>query len=142
MIRQIAHSCFFTDRVEEFVKFYQTGLGLPVKFTLKNDAGQVMGYYFDCGNSTFIEVFDQTLAVKQWGGQIEALKPTSQYRHLCLEVTGLETLKQTLEARGVSVTKITMGIDHSHQAWIADPDGNAIELMEYTARSRQLGGAE
>jgi lactoylglutathione lyase len=139
MIRQLAHSCFFTDHVEALINFYRGSLGLPVKFTMNNDAGQVMGYYFDCGNSTFIEVFDQTLAVKQWGGQIEALKPTSQYRHLCFEVTGLAELKKALEARGVSVSNITMGIDHSWQAWIADPDGNAIELMEYTAQSPQLG---
>ena len=139
MIRQIAHACFFTDHVEALINFYQGALGLPIKFTMNNDAGQVMGYYFECGNSTFIEVFDQTLAVKQWGGQIEALKPVSQYRHLCFEVTGLDELKKALEARGVSVSDITMGIDHSYQAWIADPDGNAIELMEYTAQSPQLG---
>ncbi len=142
MIRQLAHTCFFTDRPEAMIKFYEAGLGLPVKFTLKNDAGQVMGYYFECGHATFIEVFNQSLAVKQWGGQIEALKPASLYRHLCFEVTGLEDFKRTLEARGISVSDITMGIDHSRQAWITDPDGNAIELMEYTSRSRQLGGAE
>jgi hypothetical protein len=29
-------------------------------------------------------------------------------------------------------------MDQSRQAWTADPDGNPIELMEYTARSAQL----
>jgi hypothetical protein len=29
-------------------------------------------------------------------------------------------------------------MDNSHQAWIADPDGNAIELMEYGFSSLQL----
>jgi len=33
-----------------------------------------------------------------------------------------------------------MGMDNSRQAWVMDPDGNAIELMEYGPSSLQLGG--
>lgn len=139
MIRQLAHLCFYTDRIEQMVLFYRDRLGLPVKFTLNDDHGQLMGYYFECGNSTFLEVFDQSLAVRQWGGQIQSLTQGSQYRHFCLEVTGLDEFKQVLEGRGVQVSAITTGMDHSRQAWIADPDGNAIELMEYTHSSLQLG---
>ena len=138
MIRQVAHVCFFSDQVEAMINFYRDVLGLPVKFTLAADDGKTMGYYFDCGNSTFIEVFNQAQAVKQWGGQIETLKPGGPYRHLCFEVTGLEGLRQDLLARGLKVSPITLGIDHSYQAWITDPDGNAIELMEYTHQSLQL----
>jgi len=138
MIRQLAHLCFYTDRLEQMVHFYRDGLGLPVKFTLNDDDGQLMGYYFECGNSTFIEIFDQSLAVRQWGGQAQVPASSSQYKHFCLEVTGLDELKQALEQRGVQVSVITTGMDHSRQAWIADPDGNAIELMEYTHQSLQL----
>ena len=134
MIRQLAHVCFFTDQLDAMVAFYRDGLGFPVKFTLDTDDGELMGYYFDCGNTTFIEVFDQKLAVKQWGGQV----PGSQYKPFCLEVTGLDEVKAMLEARGITVTNMKMGIDHSRQAWITDPDGNAIELMEYTHASLQL----
>jgi len=138
MIRQLAHLCFYTDRLEQMVHFYRDGLGLPVKFTLNDDDGHLMGYYFECGNSTFIEIFDRALAVRQWGGQAQATASSGQYKHFCLEVTGLDELKPALEKRGVQVSAITMGMDHSRQAWIADPDGNAIELMEYTHQSLQL----
>ena len=138
MIRQLAHVCFFTDQIDAMVAFYRDGLGLPVKFTLHTDDDELMGYYFDCGVTTFIEVFDQKLAVKQWGGQVQTLAPGSQYKHFCLEVTGLDEVKAMLEARGIAVTNMKMGIDHSRQAWITDPDGNAIELMEYTHASLQL----
>jgi lactoylglutathione lyase len=138
MIRQLAHLCFHTDRIDQMVAFYSDSLGLPVKFTLNCDDGQLLGYYFACGDTTFIEIFDQVAAVKQWGGQMQTLARGSQYKHFCLEVTGLEAFKQTLEARGVAVTAIKTGMDHSRQAWIADPDGNAIELMEYTDQSKQL----
>ena len=138
MIRQLAHVCFFTDQLEAMVNFYRDALGFPVKFTLSTDEGELMGYYFDCGNTTFIEVFDQTLAVKQWGGQVQPLTPGSRYKHFCLEATGLPEIKAMLEGRGVQVSDIKMGMDHSLQAWITDPDGNAIELMEYTHVSLQL----
>lgn len=138
MIRQLAHLCFYTDRVDQMVAFYRDGLGLPVKFTLDDDSGQVMGYYFECGNSTFLEVFDQARAIKQWGGEFNAVTPAGRYKHLCLEVTGLDEVKRKLEARGLQVSAITTGMDHSRQAWIDDPDGNAIELMEYTGQSLQL----
>ena len=138
MIRQLAHVCFFTDRLETMVAFYRDGLGFPVKFTLNTDDDELMGYYFDCGAATFIEIFDQRLAVKQWGGQVQTLKPGSQYKHFCLEVTGLVEVKAMLVSRGIEVTNMKKGIDHSLQAWITDPDGNAIELMEYTHESLQL----
>ncbi len=138
MIRQLAHLCFFSDQVDQMVNFYRDILGLPVKFTMSTDDGEVFGYYFDCGNTSFIEVFDQTLAVKQWGGRVQALEPGSKYRHFCLEVTGMEEFKKKLESRGVQVSRDSVGMDNSRQAWIEDPDGNAIELMEYTAESLQL----
>lgn len=138
MIRQLAHVCFFTDQLDAMVAFYRDALGFPIKFTLHTDDGELMGYYFATGNSTFIEVFDQRLAVKQWGGQVQTLTPGSQYKHFCLEVTGIAEVKAMLEGRGVTVSAVTLGMDHSLQAWIADPDGNAIELMEYTHASLQL----
>jgi predicted N-acetyltransferase YhbS/catechol 2,3-dioxygenase-like lactoylglutathione lyase family enzyme len=138
MIRQLAHLCFFTDQIVSMVNFYQNGLGLPVRFTLNDDDGNLMGYYLDCGNSSFVEIFNQSLAVKQWGGQVQAMVSGSQFRHLCFEVTGLEGYIKTLEGRGIKVGGITTGMDMSRQAWTADPDGNAIELMEYTNLSLQL----
>ncbi len=138
MIRQLAHINFVTNDVDRLIDFYVNKLGLKVKFTLKNDAGQDFGYYFDCGHSTFIEIFDQEGAVKQWGGQVKELDPGTRYKHLCFEVTGLEEYCQTLKERGVHVTEITTGMDNSNQAWVEDPDGNSIELMEYGAHSLQL----
>jgi len=40
-----------------------------------------------------------------------------------------------------SISEISMGMDNARQAWIADPDGNAIELMEYGHSSLQLTGS-
>jgi catechol 2,3-dioxygenase-like lactoylglutathione lyase family enzyme len=140
MIKSLGHICLRTHQLPVMVAFYRDVLGLTVKFGLKQDDGTEFGYYMAAGNTTFVEIFDHAGAAKQWGGDSGALKPNrgTFYNHFCLEVSGLEAFVARLEARGVKVRPIAVGMDHSKQAWIDDPDGNAIELMEYTPQSLQL----
>jgi lactoylglutathione lyase len=60
------------------------------------------------------------------------------YQHFCLEIEGIDAFRDRLMARGVAVTEIAVGMDGSKQCWIKDPDGNSIELMEYTPVSLQI----
>jgi catechol 2,3-dioxygenase-like lactoylglutathione lyase family enzyme len=138
MIKQLGHINFFSDQVKALLDFYINKLGLTINFTLNDDQGQPFGWYVACGHRTFIEIFDQAGAVKKWGGQVAELQRGSQYRHLCFEVTDIAGYREKLIARGVSVSPVKTGMDRSLQAWTADPDGNAIELMEYTPESRQI----
>ena len=140
MIRQLAHLNFVTNDLDKIIDFYVNKLGMQVKFTLDNKAGQPVGYYFECGNSTFLEFFDQAMAVEVWGGKVAELAIGTRYKHFCLEVTGLDAYCKELKNKGVKVTEITLGMDNSWQAWITDPDGNQIELMEYGPSSLQLTG--
>ena len=140
MIRHLAHINFITNDLTKIIDFYVNKLGMQVKFTLNNKAGVPFGYYFECGNSTFLEFFDQAGAVQECGGKVAELTAGTRYKHFCLEVTGLDAYCEKLRSKGVAVTAITTGMDNSRQAWIADPDGNAIELMEYGPSSLQLTG--
>ncbi len=139
--KRLAHLCFKTDQIDRMVAFYRDVLGLPVKFTMTNKDGDVFGYYFACGECSFLELFDQRGAVRQWGGEVMKLKTAAAgtlYQHFCLEVTGIEAVRAGLVAKAVSVTEVAVGMDGSKQCWIKDPDGNDIELMEYTPDSLQL----
>jgi len=140
MIRKLAHLNFLTNDLERIIDFYVNKLGMKVKFTLKNQEGKPFGYYFECGDTTFLEFFDQAMAVEVWGGKIEELNIGTRYKHFCLEVTGLDEFCETLKNRGVAVSEIKLERDNSRQAWITDPDGNLIELMEYGPSSLQLTG--
>ena len=140
MIRKLAHLNFVTNDLESIIDFYVNKLGLKVKFTLDNKEGKPFGYYFACGDTTFLEFFDQKMASETWGGRVEELTIGTRYKHFCLEVTGLDDFCTALKSKGVEVSEISLGMDHSRQAWIADPDGNAIELMEYGYSSMQLSG--
>jgi catechol 2,3-dioxygenase-like lactoylglutathione lyase family enzyme len=139
MIQRLAHLCFMTHRLPAMTAFYRDVLGLPIKFALKHDDGTEFGYYFSAGHTSFVEIFDRAGAVRQWGGEARPLRPHagSFYHHFCLEVARLEAFCGRLRANGVEVSPVTVGMDHSKQAWLSDPDGNVIELMEYTTRSLQ-----
>lgn len=138
MIRRLAHLCFITNDLERLTAFYRDGLGLPVKFRFAAADGAIFGAYVTSGDSTFLEFFDQQLSANQWGGNRDPLAAGNRFGHLCFEVTGLAAFRETLLGRGVSVGEIRSGMDGSLQAWLADPDGNRIELMEYTHASAQL----
>jgi len=137
MIKQLAHLNFTSNQAAEMVDFYTRLLGMSIKFTLDHADGTPFGWYVDCGNRTFLEIFDQAGAVKQWGGQVVELVKGSRYRHLCFEVQDLESYRSDLIEKGVSASEIRVGMDRSKQCWIKDPDGNDIELMEYTPLSAQ-----
>jgi len=139
LVTRLAHLCLKTDRLNEMIVFYRDVLGLPIKFDLKNDAGVSFGYYFDLGNRTFLEIFDHQLAAKQWNHPADPLErpKAMHYAHFCLESPDLEKLKVALLAKGLKTTDIKTGMDGSLQMWTGDPDGNAIEIMQYTPNSLQ-----
>jgi len=140
MIRQISHLCFDTDNLPAMVAFYET-LGLTKKFPFLTKDGQTFGYYLTAGNSTFLELFDRTLKSTVWGNGAPPATPLTkgtQYVHLCFEITGLQAFKAKLEQRGVKVGPISTGMSKALAAWTSDPDGNTIELLEYTSESLHI----
>ena len=61
------------------------------------------------------------------------------YAHLSLLVDDIQTAAETLKNKGVVIdSDITKGPDNTWQFWIKDPDGNRIELMQYTEKSFQV----
>lgn len=134
MIKAMAHVCFTVTDLDRSLKFYCDGLGLKHAFDFKNEQGRRFGVYLHVGHRSFVELFEGKLAQG-------ALPPS--FRHICLEVDDIQETVKTLKARGIQVGDIKMGSDQSWQAWLADPDGNNIELHQYTPKSWQapaLGG--
>jgi catechol 2,3-dioxygenase-like lactoylglutathione lyase family enzyme len=142
VIRKLAHLCLVTDQLDAMLEFYTQKIGLPIKFIFRNEQGQIFGYYLESGDTTFIEIFDRILKHKQWGGasDLTPLRQGDQVNHFCFEVLDMPEHIATLEARGVKIRNVKTAIDHSHQAWTSDPDGNLLEFMQYTPASWQLVG--
>ena len=128
MIKGIAHACYTVRDLDAAVAFYCGKLGLKPAFDFINDKGERFGVYIHAGQRNFIELFKGELAAPAKG---------QSYRHLCLEVDDLAATVAELRGRGVQVTDAKLGSDNSWQAWITDPDGNRIELHQYTSESKQ-----
>jgi catechol 2,3-dioxygenase-like lactoylglutathione lyase family enzyme len=139
MILRLAHICFRTRRFAEMSAFYGDILGLKQQFTLDLPDGTVFGRYFALGGTSFLELFDDEGAGKMWGhAQPERRQHAdSCYQHFCLQVEGIEALREKLLPKLPAITAVALGMDGSKQCWIKDPDGNDIELMEYTPQSKQ-----
>lgn len=128
MITGIAHACFRVTDLDTAIDFYTNKLGLRHAFDFKNADGKRFGVYLRAGRRTFIELFV---------GKYERPAAPPSYQHLCLEVDDFNGTVDTLKSRGVGVTGVALGSDHSWQAWITDPDGNRMELHGYTRESWQ-----
>ncbi|MES0165884.1 VOC family protein [Mesorhizobium sp. M0027] len=60
---------------------------------------------------------------------------------MCLTIDNLDSFCPAIEANGIKLTaQIKDGLDGNRQAWIEDPDGNRIELMEMHADCLQYKG--
>ena len=127
MLRGIAHVCLNVKDLDRSVAFYCDALGMKHAFDFVRD-GKRYGVYLHVAGRNFIELF-----------QREAPPSGSHpsYQHLCLEVEDINAAIATLRERGLEVTDAHFGADNSWQAWIADPDGNRIELHHYTPDSKQ-----
>jgi lactoylglutathione lyase/glyoxylase I family protein len=115
--------------LERAIAFYRDKLGLKPAFDFRDDKGKRFGIYIHAGGRSFIEIFQDK--VGPWAeGQT--------YGHMCLEVDDFDKTIADLKAKGVEVRGVSLADgDHSWQAWIKDPDGNAIELHGYTPESKQ-----
>jgi catechol 2,3-dioxygenase-like lactoylglutathione lyase family enzyme len=127
MITALAHVCFTVRDLVASEKFY-IALGLKVAFEFRHETGDRYGVYFHVGGRNFIEVFE---------GEVQPPPQHPSFRHICLEVDDIRASVESFRRNGVEVGEIKMGKDHSHQAWLKDPDGNAIELHQYTPESWQ-----
>lgn len=130
IIKQVAHICIGANDLAESEKFYCEGLGMERGFDFVKD-GELYGFYVKCGENTYIEIF-----IQEETANLE--RPIM--KHLCLEVTDIDEAIAEIKAKGIEITDKKQGGDMSWQAWITDPSGVAIEIMQYTDESSQFTG--
>ena len=110
----------------------RTNLAARELFRLNQDDGSLMLVYVRVTDTQYLEFFPN--------GQGDGPAPRTAVglNHICLAVSDLDRTVAELTARGVEITQaIKYGRDGNRQAWIADPEGNRIELMEMAADSKQ-----
>ena len=135
MITGIGHVAFRVTDLERALDFYCTRLGLREAFRLDREGGPTPWIvYLQIAPGCFLELFP--------GATEAGIQPgeAAGYNHFCLRVDDMEATLQQLAERGLPITeKPVQGLDRNWQYWIADPDGNRIELMQIVADSPQAG---
>lgn len=130
-IRDLGHPAFACHDLDATLDFYKH-LGIEESFRLLNDDGSLMLIYLHVAGDRFIEVFPD--------GPVPTERAQKQsFMHICLAVDELEPFVEKLRSEGIQIDiEPQMGLDFNMQAWITDPDGNKIELMQYSNGSPQI----
>ena len=126
MIKGIAHSAVTVKNMNESIRFYTKALGFHQAFELKNpetDAPWIV--YLSICPGQFLELF--------YGGENGNPWEDTQigFNHLCLEVDDIFAMVERVREAGYPIdAEPKLGSDHNWQAWIKDPNGVRIELMQ------------
>lgn len=129
MITDLGHTAFAVHDIERTLAFYAK-LGIRESFRLNRDDGSLMLIYLHVNGDRFIEIFPH-------GPEPDTQRKQS-FMHLCLLTDNLHEMVEHLRREGIAIEhEPQVGLDHNQQAWIRDPDGNAIELMQLVEESPQ-----
>jgi len=133
VIVDLGHAAFGVHDLEAALAFYAK-LGLPEAFRLHHPDGSLMLVYLHVGGDRFLELFPN--------GPAPDPKRVQSFRHVCLLTDDLRGTVEALRRQGVAIEREPKeGLDRNLQAWIRDPDGNPIELMQLSEASPQRGVA-
>jgi len=128
----LGHVAIGARDAESVAAFYRDALGLPEAFRLNREDGSLWIIYLDAGGESFLEVIAT-------GDAPEPARPVrTGLIHLCLAVGDLDAEVARLASLGVTLTRpVGRGRDGNRQAWVADPEGNPVELMELASDGLQ-----
>ena len=132
-ITGIAHVAIKVKDLDKSLDFYINKLGFPEMMRLHHDDGSVFLVYLRITDTQYLEVFPGAEGDRAPGWNANGMN------HLCLESNDVKKLSGDIQAAGIPLLlPLKLAVDGNWQAWIEDPDGNRIELMQMDADSLQL----
>lgn len=136
-ITDIGHTALACHDLDTALEFYAL-LGITESFRLTKEDGTVRLIYLNVSGDRFLELFRGGPSPEQ-----RAVAGPSSFRHICLLTDDIEADVEHLRAHGVTIDReVQLGLDTNKQAWVKDPDGNPIELMQISAESPQRAVSE
>jgi len=130
-VSSIAHVAIRVKDVDRSLDFYVGKLGMREMMRLDRD-GRIWLLYLRITDTQFLEVFPEGV------GERAAEREAVGFNHICLEVGDIDAALRELQTAGVALIRDKqMGADGNWQAWIEDPDGHRIELMQMMPDSLQ-----
>jgi catechol 2,3-dioxygenase-like lactoylglutathione lyase family enzyme len=122
----LGHIALKCRNLDASLAFYEK-LGFPEFLRLNEDDGTPWIVYLRFSDTLFLELFPGAPDEPAPGPN------TTGVNHLCLTVDDIVVAEAHLKEVGIPLMqprKDTRGVDRNRGMWIADPDGNRIEIME------------
>lgn len=127
----LMHAALFCEDVEESADFYTRVCGFERLFTEHHEDGSLFYIYLHAGNRTFIELFPLE-------GHTGEQTDGAGVAHLCIGVEDINAAAEHVESEGWPLESgPRKGADGNRQAWLVDPDGIRIELMQMMPDCKQ-----
>ena len=119
------HVAFRVRDFDASIEWYGKAFGATEAFRATKDDGSPQLVYLEFAQGQFIELFPEGK------NPIEQPKDPIGYGHYCVTVSDLDAALSHLKTLGIEPT-MTPRVGRANQklTFIADPDGNRIELME------------
>ncbi len=133
MIKAIAHTAITVKDMEASLRFYTQVLGFQKAFDFRHpETGASWIVYLNVAPGQFIELFYGGTEPCPWNDNLIG------FNHLCFEVDDIESAVQAVRDAGYPIdSEPTQGVDLNWQAWLTDPNGVRIELMQIVPGSPQ-----
>lgn len=123
-IKSIGHVAVRVKDIEKSLAFYVGKLGFREMFRLDRD-DRLWIVYLRVNDDQFVELFPEAI------GDRAPLAEAIGLNHICLTVDDMDDALADLAKHNVPLYRPKkMQVDRNWQAWIEDPDGNRIELMQ------------
>jgi lactoylglutathione lyase len=122
----IANITFKVSDLAKSRAYYQGILGLPETFDLKDSSGKVTSVYFKVNDEQYVEITPN-------------LMPGDLIREgrVAFQSSDLEKLHAIYVERGVQPGNIEKGPDGNPVFRVIDPQGNALDFLQYVPGSQQ-----
>ena len=124
-ITGLGHLAIKVKDLDVSLDFWRDRVGLKEMHRLKREDGTTWLVYLRITDLQFLEIFPGAATDHAPGEDANGVL------HICLTIDDLDVEVARLKQAGVRmVSPVKGGLDGNRGAWIHDPDGNRIELME------------
>ena len=133
MIQGTGHAAITVRDMDESIRFYTQALGFQKAFAFRHpDTGAPWIEYLSIAPGEFIELFYGGIEAQAWHDDLIG------FNHLCFRVDDIHASVQEIRDAGYPIDiESKQGVDGNWQAWVRDPNGVRIELMQIMPESPQ-----
>ena len=132
MITGISHLALNVKDMEKSMDFYTRVLGFKKVFSISHPETNAPWIEYLQAGKQFIELFYNGNEDNPWKSSLRG------FNHLCLQVDDINKTVKNIEEAGYPMDRpVNQGRDKNFQAWLKDPDGVRIELMQINPESPQ-----